>query len=362
MNLCQRGSTPLGAIALLFQSDINLPSTGQKELFGVTRPECKRISCIVACLLYVLLARTDVSAELTLDGKSRVRFATRDQAREILGARDVFVSSMSPIDRQLRLQSDKPVEAQTYVSFVEQQAASFSDEEVTQITSVIDELRPKLENLSGLWPDPVTMIKSTGREEGNAPHCRGNAIVLPARTLLKVDGLTSIVAHELFHLLSRQPTAKRRELYAIIGFELCTPILLPDDLRTRKITNPDAPHVNCVLTLTRQERVLHVAPILFSKQAAYDSLENSNLFTELEFRLVPVQCTEGIWSVADPNPDRRLWSANEIPSFLQKIGRNTKYIIHPEEILADNFVHLILATPDLPDPWVVEELSATLGL
>ena len=30
------------------------------------------------------------------------------------------------------------------------------------------------------------------------------------------------------------------------------------------------------------------------------------------------------------------------PAFLDKIGKNTNYIIHPDEILADNFVRLVM--------------------
>ena len=72
------------------------------------------------------------------------------------------------------------------------------------------------------------MIKTTGREEGNAAYCRGKAIVLPASKLqLPPNRLQRLLMHELFHLLSRQDPQLRKQLYGIVGFTPCDPIALP---------------------------------------------------------------------------------------------------------------------------------------
>ncbi len=49
-----------------------------------------------------------------------------------------------------------------------------------------------------------------------------------------------------------------------------------------------------------------------------------------------------------------------VPGFHEQIGSNTKYIIHPEEVLADNFVFLIDGRIDLPTPRVVEAMGRVL--
>ena len=53
--------------------------------------------------------------------------------------------------------------------------------------------------------------------------------------------------------------------------------------------------------------------------------------------------------------------AKKEPAFYEKIGKNTNYVIHPDEILADNFVHLVMQDPDLMTPRIVDELRLTLG-
>jgi hypothetical protein len=49
-----------------------------------------------------------------------------------------------------------------------------------------------------------------------------------------------------------------------------------------------------------------------------------------------------------------------VPGYDAQIGANTKYVIHPEEILADNFVFLVDGRIDLPTPRVVEAMGRIL--
>jgi hypothetical protein len=73
-----------------------------------------------------------------------------------------------------------------------------------------------------------------------------------------------------------------------------------------------------------------------------------------------VELREGRWqAVTTPQPT--LWRSEDLPDYYRHIGRNTDYVIHPEETLADNFAHLIFQTTDLPDPWIVDRLGRLVG-
>jgi hypothetical protein len=48
-----------------------------------------------------------------------------------------------------------------------------------------------------------------------------------------------------------------------------------------------------------------------------------------------------------------------VSGFFEQIGRNTRYIVHPEEIMADNF-SLMLFGGTLSNPEIVEALRALL--
>jgi len=51
---------------------------------------------------------------------------------------------------------------------------------------------------------------------------------------------------------------------------------------------------------------------------------------------------------------------NEVTNFLDQVGTNTQYIIHPEEILADNFTELMMGQSEVPDQWLLDEMKTFL--
>ena len=232
------------------------------------------------------------------------------------------------------------------------------------MTHLRDALQPVTEALSELravWPATVVLVKTSSHVEDGAPHCRQEAIVLPASFLsLDADRQRRILVHELFHVLSTHSPQLRSRLYNLIGFQECLPIPLPRHLQQRKITNPDAPTVNCVTQLTHEERTLHLAPLLLSRHEIGDLRGETTIFRELDFRLVLVEADGAGWRIAGAADHPTLYTPRELPEWWSKIGRNTDYIIHPEEILADNFVHLILPDGRVPDPWLVEGMADLL--
>ena len=61
-----------------------------------------------------------------------------------------------------------------------------------------------------------------------------------------------------------------------------------------------------------------------------------------------------------PAAEPELFSPEELSGFFEQVGRNTEYIIHPEEILAENFALLILGKQNLPSPEIVEKMRRVL--
>ena len=57
----------------------------------------------------------------------------------------------------------------------------------------------------------------------------------------------------------------------------------------------------------------------------------------------------------------KLLDVGEVTGFFEQVGKNTSYLIHPEEILADNFVFLVTNKRGLPSPKVVENLGEILA-
>ena len=56
-----------------------------------------------------------------------------------------------------------------------------------------------------------------------------------------------------------------------------------------------------------------------------------------------------------------LLDADSVPEYFGAIGLNTRYIIHPEEILADNFILLARGERKVRTPRILEELERVLS-
>jgi hypothetical protein len=52
----------------------------------------------------------------------------------------------------------------------------------------------------------------------------------------------------------------------------------------------------------------------------------------------------------------RVVGVEQVSGFFEMVGRNTDYIIHPEEILADNFALLRFADDDVPSPQILRKM------
>ena len=149
-----------------------------------------------------------------------------------------------------------------------------------------------------------------------------------------------LIAHELFHIASRQDRAWRDALYATVGFASIGELQLPPQLASRKITNPDAPRIDVAVKVDTGDNIIWVAPLLQSTVDRYDASRPAEFFSFL--RLYWLQVARG-----DPPPAKaelsdppRLHNTADLRGFYEQIGRNTQYIIHPEEILAENFAQL----------------------
>jgi hypothetical protein len=166
----------------------------------------------------------------------------------------------------------------------------------------------------------------------------------------------------LFHVLSRHDGALRAKLYRIIGFELCEPIPVPASLADRRITNPDAPLIDCTIELmSASGKLLTGAPILYARVKQFDPAEGKTLIDYLTPRLLVVERRGNRWETPLVRGEPVVIDPRKEPAFFDKIGRNTNYIIHPDEILADNFVRLVMEDKALQTPRVVEEMRGVLG-
>jgi uncharacterized protein YchJ len=200
-----------------------------------------------------------------------------------------------------------------------------------------------------IFPDSILLIKTKANHYGRSVYyTRGKCIVIPEDIFDKRDksAFTQTMYHEMFHVYSRLHPDKKRALYSIIGFEPIglENLLFPSPLSERVLYNPDGIDFAQAITLQLSEaETVKAIPIIYANENGYQK-EKKTFFSYLEFNLFKIEDNgDGRWTVV--TQDDGLTSTlniQQIPDFYKQIRDNTTYIIHPDEVLADNFSFIML--------------------
>jgi len=288
------------------------------------------------------------------------RFPDATTARGLLGQEDTYTAAASAFDRKVRMGTANDPGIKKYLDFVSEQVIPWNDSSRDSVQKAIEAIQSPLGEMAIRLQTPVNLINTTGREESGAAYTRGNEIIFPTRELGSSNRPPiKLLAHELFHVISRQHPDLRDQLYELIGFKKANPIKLPEKISHLRITNPDAPVIEHVmqLQLTPEESV-YIAPMLIAK-SDYKAAGPSSLFAYLSFKLMQVNQTPDGWKAAlDSNGP--IYHSPQTADFQRQIGRNTGYIIHPEEILADNFA-LLITDGKIIDSWLTDKMKAAIS-
>jgi len=157
--------------------------------------------------------------------------------------------------------------------------------------------------------------------------------------------------HELWHIISRENPAYRDAAYEVIGFQAMPRLQFPEDVKNLRITNPDAPFIEHYIPLTINEEE---KKIIFSTMASAPYTTGS-FFEYLMIVLYEVDIKQGAVELLTSPP----YSVEQATDLRDKIGNNTNYIIHPEEITAEHFTMLVTGK-EVKSEQVIEGLKSVL--
>lgn len=289
----------------------------------------------------------------------RFVIATPAQASPIFTADDEFMAVVTPADISIRTRSADGTRAdlvRTYAGAFE----PWTDAETARLEAMLVRRGAQLQSLAHWLPDTVLITRSNGAADTSLPHTRGNAINMGQQLPATDEGLDGLFFHELFHVLSRRNAARHDEMYALIGFTPCA-INLPPEVRDRTVTNPDAPHLRWAAPLGEAGR--YVVAVLFADPPRWDPAQtNFGRYFNLRFLQAEGngagQCA---LSLQNGGPVE-LSPEQAMAAFHAVAGANTNYVLHAEELLADNFSQLMMGRTDAPNPEVQARLATFLGL
>ena len=315
----------------------------------------KKILIFIFCLVLVLSAEVCLADENLFS----YRFAKAEEAAELLLSHRDYYENLTQNDLNYRLQKlDGTLEE--LEDFITHQTRDFTDREKKLVGDamkwIADQCRKNGYTLPAL--ETIVFVKTSMYEEyGAAAYTHGNEIYLGEgfldRSKLSFipyfrDSFRKTIAHELFHCLTRSHPDFRKSMYGILSFTVAEEdYAFPQEVRDIIISNPDVEHHNSYASFEISGQMTDCTVILTAKQ-----FENrGEYFVDyMKPCLVPVD---------DFNT---VYTAEDAANFWDVFGRNTDYVIDPEETLADNFALLFTKGPKAKyeTPEIIADMDAYL--
>ena len=289
-------------------------------------------------------------------------YSSAVETREHLRSDGIFLQSLSPFDRSGRLKTSRNVSREEFVDFISKQGLDWTEQEKIITNELMNQVNKTFSEYNMFFPDKIILIKTTGLEEGNAAYCRANNIIVFPVEFLSIpkNQLHDIIFHELFHIFSRNNNKIQEELYGILSFIKTNELQLPIDIFRRKITNPDAPLNNYYFIGKVNGCEYKLMPILLSTSDYDEKREGSRFFEYLQLFFIAIREEGNLTVPITEKQEPVLFTLEQVTNFFDLVGNNTGYIIHPEEILAENFVLLINGVQDVENIEIIEKMRKIL--
>lgn len=316
----------------------------------------KKTTCTIMKKRYSLLAAALLCQNLSGLAQINLRFVDAAEAAQLLATEDATTDQWSKFDYEARLGRPGGTK-QELIDFISQQARNWSENDKQIMQAAADALNRTIneQHLNLPLPKEIKILKTTMAEEGGAGgYTRKDYIVIEEK-VEKFSPTTAqyLLAHELFHILTRNNPDFRQRMYTLIGFSIADrEFERPADLRDVLITNPDVNRFDSYATFTIDGEKKPCAMVIYSSKP----YEGGSFFKYLTIGLVPLK---------DGKPEQKdgktqVYPISRVSDFFEQVGRNTNYIINPEEILAENFAAVMLDKQQAKTPELYEKIRVEL--
>jgi len=318
------------------------------------------LGSLCALSLIAVLVALPVRAQPAKDTAAPgIIFASVAQGKAVLSAHDDYVRATAPLERSARLRTADAVDDERFLRHMQDAAMEWSDEQRKNLAPLIEVLERFLKGVRWKMPDRILLVQTNDSLEDGLPHTRGNAILFPASFYRRGPGpVVFMLSHETFHVLSRHNAELREKLYAAIGFRRCESVVIPPEIERLRITNPDTVESRHTISVKYRQQAVEALPYVRFRSGDIDPRQGFSHYIQEAWLLVDRQGTE----CRARSGEQNIVAPQELEGLYEQIGRNTtQSLFHAEEVLADNFALLFLASirgsaPKVPSPDILEKL------
>jgi hypothetical protein len=275
----------------------------------------------------------------------RLRFASVAEGQRVLSADDDWLPVTGGFQRRAMMGATQAVTLAQFRQWNADAVQPWDSAQRERWRAAALAIEARVRELRLPLPPQTLLVASNGQESARMPYTRANAIVITGAGTLARPSDVWVMAHELWHVVSRHAPALADRVYREIGFEPVPELVQPPAWDEIRLANPDAPGNRHAMRAEVDGRSVLLAPLLV---AARTVLQPGEPFAALfEVRLLEVQPdADGRRSRPVMQDGAPRWhSVDRVPAFLERLGGNTPYVIHPEETMADNVAFLLTGRP-----------------
>lgn len=269
------------------------------------------------------------------------KFAAVEEASEVLVKRDSYLEELSSYECGLKMKTTDPVQEKDFLDFLQSCVLQWDEKEIIRINSILEKAK-KILSLHVDFAEPILLIKTDGREEWNSAYTRENAIILPEKRIsrYKDNKLMKLIIHEVFHVISKTYPSLKNILYGTIGFEKISKFELPGELKSIRLTNPDAPDIYYYTSVYYKKNLIPVIPITVLK-AERDNIDSQkDILKSISTKMLVLEQDNGKFKASCSSKGPLLIDLNEINGLKDKMGTDINNFQHPEETLANIFTDI----------------------
>ena len=315
-------------------------------------------SYLILVLLFTVMAceKTIVYADgIPLQDGTEIITTPKERAAELMATVDDYVEILSPFDLQSKTLTVGTVTREDYLQYLKNRAMDYSYEDVEKLKRAVESIGKKLDAI-GLYPNfppVIEVIKTDMKEESGASgYTRLNYIAMADHMFSMSDkDFENVLIHELFHVLSRNNPAMQEKVYNSLGFQKSNEVPYPDGIH--RISNPDAPFNNYYITIESPDGTVDAMLVLYSNKP----YEGGSFFRYAKLGLLVVEGADDNKEPVIKGGKPVILQLDAVSNFYEQVGRNTGYIIHPEEVSADHFEFLVNNDRTPPDYELIEKLG-----
>ena len=245
------------------------------------------------------------------------------------------------------------------VSLAVREVREWTAEEAQQIEQIRKNLNDTIRKYGYRIPFPkeIVLVKTTMKDEGGAGgYTRSNWIALTDATFQRGTEAshTRLLVHETFHILTRLNPGFKEKLYRAIDFNILPKeIEFPEDIRKSRISNPDVSRCDSYATFTIDGKPQNCTMIIYTNRP----YTTGKFYQYINVGLIPL---DESFKPLRESGKTVIYPLQKATDFFDKVGRNTGYVIDPEEVLADNFAIALLNTPNVHTPELQKKVQELL--